>query len=174
MDTTFLKQSIREIADFPKKGILFRDITTVLKDPRALKQAADGMAELASQFSFDAVLGPESRGFIFGMPVAASLHKGFIPVRKDGKLPAKTARKEYSLEYGSATIEIHEDAIEKGGRYVLVDDLLATGGTARATAELVSEMGGIVAAQIFFIELGDLGGRAVLQGYDVRSLVVYG
>ena len=168
-----LKEHIREIQDFPKKGILFRDITTVLKEPKALKSAVDGMAQLASKFSFDAVLGPESRGFIFGMPVAISLGKGFVPVRKDGKLPAKTGRKEYTLEYGSAAIEIHEDAIATGGRYIVVDDLLATGGTAKATADLVQDMGGIVVAQIFFIELLGLCGREVLKGQEVHSLVVY-
>ena len=168
-----LKEHIREIQNFPKEGILFRDITTVLKEPKALKFAMDGMAELASRYCFDAVLGPESRGFIFGMPVALSLQKGFVPVRKNGKLPAKTGRKEYTLEYGSAIIEIHEDAIAPGGRYVIVDDLLATGGTAKATASLVTEMGGLVVAQIFFIELSELLGREVLKEYEVSSLVVY-
>ena len=168
-----LKEHIREIQDFPLEGVLFRDITTVLKDPKALKYAVVGMIELAEEIEFDAVLGPESRGFIFGMPVALGLGKGFVPVRKDGKLPAKTGRKEYILEYGKAVIEIHEDAIVKGGRYVVVDDLLATGGTANAAADLVAEMGGIVVAFIFFIELEGLGGREILKGYDVRSLLVY-
>ena len=168
-----LKEHIREIMDFPATGVLFRDITTVLKDPKALKYAVGGMIELAEELEFDAVLGPESRGFIFGMPVALGLGKGFVPVRKDGKLPAKTCRKEYTLEYGKAIIEIHEDAITNGGRYVIVDDLLATGGTAKAAAELVSQMGGIVVAHIFFIELTSLKGRDVLKGHDVRSLLVY-
>ena len=168
-----LKEHIREIQDFPKKGILFRDITTVLKDPKALKYAVGGMIELAEELSFDAVLGPESRGFIFGVPLALGLGKGFVPVRKDGKLPAKTGRKEYSLEYGNATIEIHADAIAQGGRYIIVDDLLATGGTAKAAASLVEEMGGLVVAHVFFIELAGLDGREVLKGYDVYSLIVY-
>ena len=168
-----LKEYIREIQDFPIEGVLFRDITTVLKDPKALKYAVGGMIELAEELEFDAILGPESRGFIFGMPVAIGLGKGFIPVRKEGKLPAKTGKKEYALEYGKAIIEIHEDAIEKGGRYVIVDDLLATGGTAKAAAELVAEMGGMVIAHIFFIELKSLGGREILKGQDVRSLLVY-
>ena len=168
-----LKEHVREIQDFPKEGILFRDITTVLKNPKALKYAVGGMIELAESLSFDAVLGPESRGFIFGVPLALGLGKGFVPVRKDGKLPAKTGRKEYSLEYGCATIEIHEDAIVPGGRYVIVDDLLATGGTAKAAAGLVEEMGGVVVAFIFFIELAGLNGREVLKGYDVHSSLVY-
>ena len=168
-----LLKHIREIHDFPKRGILFRDITTVLKNPDALLAAVDGMVKLADGISFDAVLGPESRGFIFGVPVALRLGKGFVPIRKDGKLPAKTRRKEYALEYGNATIEIHEDAIAQGSRYVIVDDLLATGGTAKAAADLVAEMGGTVACHIFFIELADLGGRNVLAGQEVRSLVVY-
>ena len=168
-----LKEHIREIQDFPIEGVLFRDITTVLKDPKTLKYAMGGMIELAEELEFDAVLGPESRGFIFGMPVALGLGKGFVPIRKDGKLPAKTVRKEYALEYGKAIIEVHEDAIKKGGRYVIVDDLLATGGTAKAAADLVAEMGGVVVAHIFFIELASLGGRDVLKGHDVRSLLVY-
>ena len=168
-----LRDHIRKVQDFPKKGIVFRDITTVLKDPKGLHAAVHGMVELARPLEFDAVLGPESRGFIFGMPVALELGKGFIPIRKDGKLPAKTRRKEYELEYGSAAIEIHEDAIAKGGKYVIVDDLLATGGTARASASLVGDMGGAVIAHIFFIELKDLGGRNALSGQEVRSLIEY-
>ena len=168
-----LKEHIREIQNFPVEGVLFRDITTVLKDAKALKYAVGGMIELAEELEFDSVLGPESRGFIFGIPVALGLGKGFIPVRKDGKLPAKTGRKEYTLEYGKAIIEIHEDSIVNSGRYVIVDDLLATGGTAAAAAELVAEMGGIVVAHIFFIELEGLNGREVLKGQDVRSLLVY-
>ena len=168
-----LKKHVREVNDFPKKGILFRDITTVLKNPKALSASVDGMVNLTEGLSFDAVLGPESRGFIFGVPVALRLGKGFVPIRKDGKLPAKTRKKEYALEYGNATVEIHEDAITPGGRYVIVDDLLATGGTARAASELVEEMGGIVACHIFFIELAELEGRKALAGQEVRSLIVY-
>ena len=168
-----LKEHIREIQDFPMEGILFRDITTLLKHPKALGYAMGGMIELAEELEFDAVLGPESRGFIFGIPVALGLGKGFVPVRKDGKLPANTGKKEYTLEYGKAIIEIHEDAIETGGRYVIVDDLLATGGTAKAAADLVAEMGGIVVAHIFFIELASLKGRDILKDQDVRSLLVY-
>ena len=168
-----LMEYIREVHNFPKEGILFRDITTVLKDPKALAFAMDGMVRLASTLNFDAVLGPESRGFIFGVPVALRLGKGFIPIRKDGKLPAKTRRKEYALEYGNATIEIHEDAITEGNRYVIVDDLLATGGTAKAAASLIAEMGGILVAHVFFIELAELKGRDVLSGQEVRSFIVY-
>jgi adenine phosphoribosyltransferase len=167
-----LKKSIREIPDFPIPGIIFRDITTVLKDPAVLRVAIDSMADLLDGVEFDAGLGPESRGFIFGMPLAYKLGKGFVPVRKAGKLPAETARKEYSLEYGSAIIEVHRDAIVPGKRYVLVDDLLATGGTAKATVDLVEEVGGIVAASIFFIELAGLEGKKLLGG-NVQSLLVY-
>ncbi|MCL2215590.1 MAG: adenine phosphoribosyltransferase [Defluviitaleaceae bacterium] len=168
-----LRQHIREIQDFPIPGILFRDITTVLNNPAALKAAVDAVGALAEGLEFDAVLGPESRGFIFGMPVAYNSGKAFVPVRKTGKLPAETCRKEYSLEYGSAVIEIHRDAITPGRRFIIVDDLLATGGTAKAAAELVEEMGGIVVAQIFFIELTELNGRKLLAGQDVRALLEY-
>jgi len=168
-----LKKYIRGIQDFPIPGVLFRDITTVLNDPVALKGAVDSMMELAAGLEFDAVLGPESRGFIFGMPIAYNLNKGFVPVRKAGKLPAETCKKEYALEYGTATIEIHRDAITPGRRFIIVDDLLATGGTAKAAVELVEEMGGIVVAQLFFIELADLKGREMLAGQDIRSLLIY-
>jgi adenine phosphoribosyltransferase len=168
-----LKKNVREIYDFPIPGIIFRDITTVLKDPAALKQAVDAMAVILEGLEFDSFLGPESRGFIFGMPLAYKLGKGFIPVRKAGKLPAETARKEYELEYGTAVIEIHKDAIVAGKKYVLVDDLLATGGTARATVDLVTEMGGIVVGSTFFIELAGLEGRKFLSEQDVRSLLIY-
>ena len=168
-----LKKNIREIADFPIPGILFRDITTVLKDAEVLKAAVDSMADLLDGVEFDAVLGPESRGFIFGMPLAYKLGKGFVPVRKAGKLPAETARKEYKLEYGSAIIEVHRDAITSGKRFVLVDDLLATGGTAKATVDLIGELGGTVVASVFFIELAELGGKRLLGSCDVRSLLVY-
>jgi adenine phosphoribosyltransferase len=170
-----LKKNIREIQDFPIPGILFRDITTVLKDADALRAAVDAMAALLDGMEFEAIIGPESRGFIFGMPLAYELNKGFIPVRKAGKLPAETTRKQYALEYGVSIIEIHRDAIVPGKKYVLVDDLLATGGTARAAVDLVAEMGGEVSASIFFIELESLEGRRILgsSGGDIRSLLVY-
>jgi adenine phosphoribosyltransferase len=168
-----LKEHIRSIQDFPIPGILFRDITTVLKNPEALRGGVDAMIKAVEGLEFDAILGPESRGFIFGMPMAYVLGKGFVPVRKAGKLPAEVARNEYSLEYGTAVIEIHKDAIEPGKRFIIVDDLLATGGTAKATVELIQEMGGVVAANLFFIELAGLNGRAALEGQDVRSVLVY-
>ena len=168
-----LKQRIREIEDFPIPGILFRDITTVLKDPTSLKFAIDAMSDLVKDIEFDAILGPESRGFIYGVPMAYNMGKGFVPVRKAGKLPGPTSQKEYALEYGTATIEIHKDAIQPGQRFIIVDDLLATGGTAKAVVDLVAEMGGIVVAHLYFIELTNLKGREVLQGHDVRTLVAY-
>jgi adenine phosphoribosyltransferase len=168
-----LKNYVRSINDFPIKGIVFRDITTVLKDPKALRGSVDAMGSLLNGIRFDLMLGPESRGFIFGMPLAYNLDKGFVPVRKAGKLPAEVVRREYALEYGTATIEIHKDAIQPGQRVVIADDLLATGGTAKAIVELVEEMGAQVAAMIFFIELEDLGGRGLLAGYDVRSILKY-
>ena len=168
-----LKKSVRDIPDFPIPGIVFRDITTVLNDAAALKAAIDSMAALLDGLEFDAILGPESRGFIFGMPLAYKLGKSFVPVRKAGKLPAEIISREYTLEYGTATIEIHKDAITAGKRFLLVDDLLATGGTAKAAIGLVSEIGGVVVSSLFFIELEGLNGRKSLQGQDVRSLLVY-
>jgi adenine phosphoribosyltransferase len=168
-----LKQAIRTIPDFPKPGILFRDITTVLKDPAALKASVDTMTALVADVKYDLILGPESRGFIFGMPMAYNAGKGFVPVRKAGKLPAPVAQKDYALEYGAATIEIHRDAIKPGQRIIVADDLLATGGTAKAIGDLVTELGGIVAAYVFFIELAALGGRDWLDDYPVYSAVVF-
>ena len=168
-----LKEYIRDIHDFPIPGILFRDITTALKDPKALRGGVDAMIQAVEGLEFDAILGPESRGFIFGMPMAYVLGKGFVPVRKAGKLPAEVARKDYALEYGTATIEIHKDAIAPGQRFIIADDLLATGGTAKAIVELVEELGGVVVASLFFIELAGLNGRDVLKGQDVRSVLVY-
>ena len=173
MNANELKSFIRDVPDFPIPGILFRDITTVLKDPAALRGSVDAMTQLLDGLSFDTILGPESRGFIFGMPLAYKLGKGFVPVRKAGKLPAEVARREYALEYGTATIEVHRDAVIPGHRYIIADDLLATGGTAKATADLITELGGIVVTSVFFIELAELGGRAALAGYDVRSVLSY-
>lgn len=168
-----LKQAVRDIPDFPSPGIMFRDITTVLKDPAALRQSVDEMAQYLHAADIDVILGPESRGFIFGMPLAYNLGKGFVPVRKAGKLPCAVARKEYALEYGHAVIEIHRDAITPGTRVAVADDLLATGGTAKAIAELVEELGGTIVNYVFLIELAGLNGREVLQGYDVQSVLVY-
>ena len=168
-----LRNYVHNIPDFPIPGILFRDITTVLKDPKAMTNAVDAMANLLGDTEFDTILGPESRGFIFGMPMAYKLRKGFVPIRKAGKLPGQVASREYALEYGTATIEVHKDAIIPGNKYIIADDLLATGGTARATADLVTELGGVVVSMLFFIELAGLRGRDVLEGYDVRSVLVY-
>ena len=168
-----LKNLVRSIPDFPKPGIIFRDITTVLKDPHGLKAAIDMMADKLNGVPFDLVVGPESRGFIFGVPIAHMLGKGFVPARKAGKLPAETAAMEYALEYGTAEIEIHRDAIKNGQRVVIIDDLLATGGTAEAVARLIKDMGGSVAAMVFFIELEALGGRKLLDGYNVHTVLGY-
>lgn len=168
-----LRTAIREIPDFPKPGILFRDITTVLRDPDALVASIDAILETLSDVEFDVVAGPESRGFIFSMPVAYALKKGFVPARKKGKLPYKTVSRGYSLEYGDEFIEMHADSITPGLRVVVIDDLLATGGTCKTLCDLIEDMGGIVVATVFLIELSDLGGREVLKGYDVRSIVKY-
>lgn len=168
-----LKTKIRAIKDFPEKGIIFRDITTLLKDAEGMKYAIDQMQEKLESLDFDIVIGPESRGFIFGMPIAYNLGKGFVPVRKKGKLPAKVVSKEYALEYGSAIVEIHEDALEKGQKVVIIDDLLATGGTAKAVAELVEEMGAEVVALDFLVELDELEGRKQLPGYRINSIIHY-
>ena len=165
---------IRSIPGFPSPGIIFRDITTMLKDPAGLNMAVDAIAESLSGIDFDIVIGPESRGFIFGVPLAYKMNKGFVPARKAGKLPAETARKAYALEYGEAVIEIHRDAILPGSRVVLVDDLLATGGTAKAAADLVTELGAKIVGMTFLIELAALGGREILKGYDnVKSVLIY-
>jgi adenine phosphoribosyltransferase len=168
-----LRDAIRTIPDFPQPGVLFRDITTMLKDPDALQLAVDAIKEKLDGVGFDLVLGPESRGFIFGVPVAYSLHKGFIPVRKAGKLPAATISKSYDLEYGASVIEIHKDAIIPGQKVVVIDDLLATGGTCRALAEMVEDAGGVIAAMVFLIELEGLKGRNLLGKYKVDSIIKY-
>ena len=168
-----LKQIIRTIPDFPEAGILFRDITPILQNADYLKEALDQFTEKLEGINFDKVVGPESRGFIFGVPLACNLHKGFIPVRKAGKLPFNVVSKSYSLEYGNATIEMHTDAISKGENIVIIDDLLATGGTCKAMVELIEEMGANVVAIVFLIELEALGGRNVLAGYNVQSIMKY-
>lgn len=168
-----LKDKIRSIENFPEEGVIFRDITTLLKDAEGMKEAIDQMQAKLEGVDFDIVLGPESRGFIFGMPVAYNLGKGFVPVRKKGKLPAEVVSKEYSLEYGTATIEMHKDAIQPGQKVVIVDDLLATGGTAKAIVEMVEEMGAEVAALLFLIELDFLEGRKVLPGYKIETVIHY-
>jgi adenine phosphoribosyltransferase len=168
-----LKTYIREIPDFPKPGILFYDITTLLKDPLALRMTVDRFVWLFTQRRIDKVIGIESRGFMFGPSVAYDLNAGFVPVRKPGKLPAKTVRQSYDLEYGSDAIEMHADAVLPGERVLIVDDLIATGGTALAAARLVESAGGIVAGFGFIIELTFLPGRQKLNGYEVESLIRY-
>ena len=168
-----LKEYIRNIPDFPEKGIIFRDITSVLQDPDSLKLAIDELEKKLEGLEFDVIAGAESRGFLFGMPLAYNLHKPFVPIRKKGKLPCETVEKTYDLEYGTATIEIHKDAIKKGDRVVLLDDLIATGGTMKGAAELVEELGGEVVKALFLIELTDLKGREVLGNYDVDSVVQF-
>ena len=168
-----LKDAIRAIPDFPEKGIIFRDITTLLQDGEYFRQSVEELAKTAAEFEFDIIAGPESRGFIFGTPLAYKLEKGFVPVRKKGKLPFTTIQKSYDLEYGSDIIEIHIDAIKKGDRVLIVDDLLATGGTARAIVDLIEEAGGIVAGVVCLIELEALNGRKLFDGYKVQALLRY-
>ena len=164
---------IRSIPDFPEKGIIFRDVTSILQDADGLQLAIDEMKKLLDGVDFDVIAGAESRGFIFGVPIAYALHKPFVPVRKAGKLPCETVSKTYDLEYGSAAIELHKDSIKKGQKVVIVDDLIATGGTVKACASLVEELGGEVAKIVFLMELAGLKGREQLSQYDVSSLIIY-
>jgi adenine phosphoribosyltransferase len=168
-----LKQLIREIPDFPKPGILFYDITTLLKDKDGLRGIIDGLKAHYEGLGVDAVIGMEARGFIFAPALAYALQAGFVPVRKPKKLPAECARVTYDLEYGTDTLEVHRDAIHEGTRVLIVDDLLATGGTAKATIELVEGLGGTVVGVGFVLELSFLKGRDKLKGYDVHSLLQY-
>ncbi|HXU46277.1 MAG TPA: adenine phosphoribosyltransferase [Thermoanaerobaculia bacterium] len=168
-----LKKYIREVPDFPKPGILFYDITTLLKDPLALRKTVDCFVWQFAAKSVDKVIGMESRGFMFGPIVAYNLNAGFVPVRKPGKLPAKAISQSYDLEYGQDTLQMHEDAIEPGERVLIVDDLIATGGTAKAAAQLVEQRGGHVVGLGFVIELMFLDGRKRVAGYEVLSLIRY-
>jgi len=168
-----LKRLIREVPDFPKPGILFYDITTLLKDARGFQQAVEALASQLDADAFDLLAGIEARGFIFAGALAYRFGKGLVPVRKPGKLPAATVREEYALEYGTDAVEIHQDAIQPGTRVVIVDDVLATGGTARATARLIERAGGKVAGIVFLIELDFLRGRENLAGYPVHSILHY-
>jgi adenine phosphoribosyltransferase len=168
-----LKQYIRDIPDFPQPGILFRDITPLLRDPAATRFAVDELTAYVESRRVDAVVGIESRGFLFGMPVATRLGLPFVPVRKPGKLPAARMTVEYSLEYGNSQLDIHADALARGDRAVIVDDLLATGGTAHAAAKLVELLGASVDSVLFLIELANLRGRERLEEYEVQALVVY-
>lgn len=168
-----IEEYVRSIPDFPEEGIIFRDITSVLQDPGGLKLALDSMIALLDGVEFDVVAGTESRGFMFGMPIAYALGKSFVPMRKKGKLPCETISAEYDLEYGKAAIEMHKGAVKPGQKVVLVDDLIATGGTIEASVRLVEQLGGEVVKIIFLMELAGLKGREKLAGYDVASVITY-
>ena len=168
-----IEEYVKSIPDFPEKGIIFRDVTSVLQDADGLHLAIDEMQKFLEGVEFDVIAGTESRGFIFGVPIAYNLHKAFVPVRKKGKLPRETVSAEYELEYGKAEIEMHKDAIQPGQKVVLVDDLIATGGTIEAAARLVEELVGEVVKIIFLMELEGLKGRETLKGYDVESVIHY-
>ena len=168
-----LEDYVRSIPDFPEPGIIFRDITSILQDADGLRLAIDSMQELLKGVDFDVIVGAESRGFVFGAPIAYNLHKPFVLIRKKGKLPCETVSKEYDLEYGSAEIEMHKDSIKPGQKVVLVDDLIATGGTIQAAAELVESLGGQVVKILFLMELKGLKGRERLKKYEVDSVIQY-
>ena len=168
-----LEDYVVTIPDFPEPGIMFRDITSVIQDPEGLKLAVDGLVGLLKDVDYDLIIGPESRGFIFGVPVAYLCGKGFIPVRKKGKLPRETVSQKYDLEYGQAEVEMHKDAVKPGQKVVIVDDLIATGGSAEAAAKLVEKLGGQVVRMVFVMELAGLEGRKKLAGDDVKALISY-
>ncbi len=168
-----IEEYVRSIPDFPEEGIIFRDVTSILEDAEGLHLAIDLMQEKIQDVDFDVVVGPESRGFIFGVPLAYNLKKAFIPVRKKGKLPCETVEIEYDLEYGSAVIEMHKDSIKPGQKVVIIDDLMATGGTIEAIVKLVEQLGGEVVKIVFLMELEGLMGRKKLEGYDVETVIAY-
>ncbi len=169
-----LEEYVRSIPDFPEPGIIFRDVTSVLQDADGLHLAIDGIMErIGNADDVDVIVGTESRGFVFGMPVAYNLHKPFVMVRKKGKLPCETISREYALEYGTATIEMHKDSIRPGQRVVIIDDLIATGGTIEAAIKMIEELGGVVVKVVFLMELAGLKGRERLKGYDVESVICY-
>ena len=168
-----LEEYIRSIPNFPKEGIIFRDVTTVLQDKDGFKLAIDSMQKEIEDADFDIVIGAESRGFIFGAPIAYNLDKAFVPVRKKGKLPYKTIEQTYDLEYGQATVEIHEDAIKPGQKVVIVDDLIATGGTIEAMIKLVERLGGEVVRICCLVDLPDLKGKEKLSNYDIRTIIEF-
>ncbi len=168
-----LEEYVRTIPNFPEEGVMFRDITSVLQDKDGLRMSVDKMQELLKDIEFDMIIGPESRGFIFGVPIAYNTYKPFIPIRKKGKLPYETIEQEYDLEYGTEIVEIHKDAIKPGQKVVIVDDLIATGGTIEAITKLVNKLGGEVVKIVFLIELEGLNGRDKLIGYDVESVIKY-
>ncbi len=168
-----IEDYVRSIPDFPEPGIIFRDVTSVLQDADGLRLAVDLMQEKLKGVDFDIIVGPESRGFIFGVPIAYNLHKPFIPIRKKGKLPCETVSVEYELEYGTAELEMHKDAVKPGQRVVIIDDLMATGGTNKAMVELVEKLGGKVVKAVFLMELAGLKGRERLKNYEIDSVIVY-
>ena len=168
-----LEDYVRSIPDFPEEGIIFRDVTSILQDKDGLKLAIDQMQAQLDNVDFDVVIGPESRGFIFGVPIAYNLNKAFVPVRKKGKLPCETVEMEYDLEYGSATIEMHKDSIKPGQKVVIIDDLIATGGTIEAITKLVEMLGGEVVKIVFLMELKGLNGCEKLKNYNVASVIKY-
>ena len=168
-----LEEYVRSIPDFPEKGIIFRDVTSVLQDADGLHLAINEMDKCLEGIDYDVVVGPESRGFIFGVPIAYNNHKAFVPVRKKGKLPCETISRDYDLEYGKATIEMHKDSIKPGQKVVIIDDLIATGGTTEAIIKLVEELGGVVVKVVFLMELKGLKGREKLNGYDIDAVIQY-
>ncbi|MGX8851803.1 adenine phosphoribosyltransferase [Amedibacillus sp. YH-ame10] len=168
-----LKEYIADIPDFPKEGILFRDVTPLMADGKAFKEACDRMIAFAKEVGADVIVGPESRGFIFGCPVAYELGIGFVPVRKPGKLPRETVSVSYDLEYGSNELHVHKDGVTKGQKVLIVDDLLATGGTVEATVEIIHQLGGDVVGCAFLIELSDLHGRDLLKDINILSIMTY-
>lgn len=168
-----IEEYVRSIPDFPEEGIIFRDVTSILEDAEGLHLAVDLIQEKIGETEFDVVVGPESRGFIFGVPVAYNLHKSFVPVRKKGKLPCETITMKYYLEYGSAEIEMHKGSIRPGQKVVIVDDLMATGGTMEAIVKLIEQMGGKVVKIVCLMELAGLKGREKLEAYDMESVIVY-
>lgn len=168
-----LENYVTAIPDFPEEGIIFRDITTVIQHPEGFKMAVDGLVDMLKGVDFDLILGSESRGFVFGAPVAYAMNKGFVLVRKKGKLPRETISEDYELEYGKATLEMHIDSIKKGQKVVIVDDLIATGGTTGAIIKMIERLGGEVVKICFVIELAGLKGRDALKGYPVESLIIY-
>lgn len=168
-----LEDYVRSIPDFPEPGIIFRDVTSILQDADGLHLAVDSLIDMVKGLDYDVVVGPESRGFIFGVPVAYAEHKSFVPVRKKGKLPCETISMDYELEYGTATIEMHKDSIKPGQKVVIVDDLIATGGTTEAIIKLIEQLGGEIVKICFVMELAGLNGREHLKGYDVDSVIIY-
>lgn len=168
-----IEDYVRSIPDFPEEGIIFRDITSVLQDADGLHLAVSSIEERIKDWDFDVVIGPESRGFIFGVPIAYNLHKPFVPIRKAGKLPCETVSVEYDLEYGSSVLEIHKDAIKPGQKVVIVDDLMATGGTIEAIVKLIRKLGGEVVGSVFLIELAGLKGREKFKDMKVESIICY-